>query len=272
MLSPPEIRALCERKYPAFLRSVVTGEPFFPLKIAFGRPTSSDDFRKLDAEITALDKATLGYRIDWEHVNTRLYGRQRLPQRVWFDDEPAFLKAVGKQAEVDEFRRLISHTRGTCPELTGWLPTNASRLIEQASIWTQLLLVCRYFLSNPRPARYARELPIAVDTKFIERHERILRNLLDYLLPPEAKIDTPHFETRFGLRFEEPRVRFRILDPELQRSLHLAFDDLEVPLTQFANFGLKEITVIVAENKKPFFTLPTQANTIGVFGNGAAAE
>src|SRR5690348_12438483 len=125
MLSPDEIRALCERKYAAFLRSIVTGEPFFPLKVPFGRPQSSEEWRKLDAEITALARNDLGYRIEWEQVKTRLYGQQKLPQRVWFDEEASFLKALRKQTEVDEFRRLLAHTQEHCPELISWLGTNA---------------------------------------------------------------------------------------------------------------------------------------------------
>ena len=272
MLSPDDIRVLCARKYPAFLRSVVTGEPFFPLKVPFGRPTSSTEWSKLNAEITALAQSNLGYRIEWEHINTRLYGRQQLPQRVWFDDESSFLKALGKQAEAEELRRLLAHTAEHCPELRDWLPANVLRVIEHASVWPQLLRVCRYFIANPRPGRYARELPIAVDTKFIERHESILRNLLDFVLPPLVRNDSPHFESRFGLRFDEPRVHLRILDPQLQRAMSLPVNDLSVPLSQFALLAQNGITVVVVENKKTFLTLPRMYNALGIFGGGGAAE
>jgi hypothetical protein len=273
MLSPAEIRALCERKYPAFLRSVLTGERFFPLKVAIVRPTSTDDFRKLDAEITTLDKGNLGYRIDWEFINTRRYGRQRFPQRVWFDSEAQFLQALGRGAEFEQFRGLLQYTRQHCPELMGWLPANVLRLIEWGPVWPQLLLVCRYFIANPRPARYARELPIAVDTKFIERHQGILRQLLDFVLPQEAKSDSSIFEVRFGLRSEEPRVHLRILDSGLQADVSLPFDDLSVPLSQFvAQRIFEKTTVVIVENKKTFLTLPVMTNTLAIFGGGGAAE
>ena len=277
MLSPDDIRTLCARKYPAFLRSVVTGEPFFPLKVPFGRPNTGEEWRKLDAEITALAQGTLGYRIEWEHINTRLYGRQQLPQRVWFDDESSFLKALGKQAEVNQLRQLLHLTTERCPELMDWLPSNVPRLIEHASVWPQLLSVCRYFITNPRPNRYSRELPIAVDTKFIERHTSILRNLLDFVLPPASRNDTPHFEGRFGLRFEEPRVHLRILDPQLQQAMSLPVDDLSIPLPQLTllpqkGIPVKGITVVIVENKKTFLTLPLMHNALSIFGGGGAAE
>ena len=272
MLSPSDIRALCQRKYPAFLRSLLTKEPFFPLKVPFGRPTSSEQWEKLQTEITTLANASLGYRIEWQDVNTRLYGRQRLPQRVWFDDESSFLKALGKQTEVDEFRRLIRHTQEACPELIAWLPGNVTRLLDHASIWPQLILVCQYFLAHPRPGRYARELPIPVDTKFVERNQAVLRDLLDFLLPPEARHDTPHFEKRFGLRFEEPRVHFRVLDPRLQQRMSLPFDDLTVPISQFGSVSPTGLTVLIVENKKTFLSLPSLDNTLAIFGGGGAAE
>jgi hypothetical protein len=168
MLSPDDIRRLCERKVPAFLRSVVTGEPFFPLRIRFGRPSSTDEWEKLQSEIMALAQADLDYRIEWTETNTRRWGRQRLPDRVFFESEIEFLKLLRKQAELDRFRRNVLHTREACPELGEWLPRNALRIIEFAEVWPDLIKVCRYFLGHPRPSLYARELPIDIHTKFIE--------------------------------------------------------------------------------------------------------
>jgi hypothetical protein len=272
MLSPEEIRGVCERKYAAYLRSLVTGEAFFPLPIPFGRPKPSHPWSVLDSQITALAESTLGYRIEWEETNSRRWGRQRFPHRVWFDDESSFLKALRKQTEVDTFRRLLAHTREACPELDPWLPAHVMLLIDHTDEWPRLLLVCRYFMTHPRPGRYARELPIAVDTKFIERHPRILRSLLDFLLPPEARLDTAHFESRFGLRFEEPRVHLRVLDPELQQRIGLPVDDLAIPVSQLARLAQPLIAVVIVENKKTFLTLPALHNSLAILGGGGAAE
>src|SRR5688572_9583598 len=84
MLSPDDIQKLCERKYPAFLRSLVAGTPFFPNEIRFGRPSTTDEWEKLRQEISQLANGTLGYRIQWSETNTRKWGKQRFPERVWF--------------------------------------------------------------------------------------------------------------------------------------------------------------------------------------------
>lgn len=272
MLSPADIRAQCERRYAAYLRSLVSGESFFPLQIRFGRPSSTAEWGALQTEIGALAGSDLGYRIDWEEVNTRRWGRQRLPRQVWIDSEVDFLRMLRKQTEVQLFKEQVRATRETCPELEAWMAPNALWMIEHAAVWSELLLVCRYFMGIPRPALYARELPIAVHTKFVEQHHGVLSNLLDFLLPTSAKVDSSHFEQRFGLRYDEPRVHFRLLDPKLKQTLQLSVDDLSVPLSQFVALGCCGLTVLIAENKKTFLTLPPLPETMGVWGGGGAAQ
>src|SRR5438477_1293911 len=187
MLGPNDIQQLCERKYPAFLRSIVTGEQFFPMPIRFGRPSTAEDWEKLRSEVAALANGQLGYRIEWTETNTRRWGRQRLPDRVWFENEAEFLQAVRRINEVERLRSNLALARKEFAALESWFPANTSRLVEFGAVWPDLMKVCRYFLANPRPALYARELPINVDTKFIDRHQSVLRSLLDVILPEEAR-------------------------------------------------------------------------------------
>jgi hypothetical protein len=272
MLSPDDIRAMGIRRYPSYLRALVMAEAFFPLKIPFGRPSTSDEWPRLQKEITALATGTVGYRIEWTTVNTRRWGEQRMPERVWFDDEATYLQALGKKAEVNTLRGLLALTHDVCPELKDWLPDNVLRVVEFASVWRELLFVCRYFLVNPRPGVYARELPIAVDTKFVERHEGILRNLLDFLLPDSAKTDAPRFEQRFGLKYEEPQIRFRVLGEAMPIAASLPFTDVAVPLSQFASLGWSDLTIVIVENKRTFLSLPSLAGAVGIWGGGGAAQ
>ncbi|MEJ0005223.1 MAG: Wadjet anti-phage system protein JetD domain-containing protein [Steroidobacteraceae bacterium] len=272
MLKPDEVLVICERRYATYLRSIVTGEPFFPLQIPFGRPAPGDDWHKLAREITLLDRGNLGYRIEWDDIRTRRWGMQRLPQRVWVDDEPAYLQLLQRQAEAATFREMLDATRQRLPVLVPWLSDNAKWAIEHRDCWNGLLRVCTYFLANPRPNRFARELPIAVDTKFIERYRSILRSMLDYLLPGDARTEDTDFERRFGLRVDEPLVHLRLLDPLLRDRLQLCIENLAAPVSQLATLGWSELIVLVVENKKTYLTLPLRSNTIALFAFGAAAE
>ena len=272
MLHPDDISRLCQRKYTAFLKSVATGEPFFPLNIRFGRPSSTAEWDRLQTEITALAESSLGYRIEWGETNTRRWGRQKFPERVWFENEDDFLRAVRKRQEVAQFRANLALTREQLPGLNDWLPANVAAVVEYAAVWPDLLTVCQYFNAHPRPGLYPRELPISVDTKFIERHEGVLRGLLDHLLPDEARTDADRFEERYGLRYDEPLVRIRLLDPSLKANLGLPLDDLAVPLARFRALDWNELLVLVTENKMTFLTLPPISGSIAVWGGGGAAE
>ena len=272
MLSPDDIQQLCERKYPAFLRSVVTGERFFPMPIRFGRPSTADDWETLRREISSLSNARLGYHIEWTETNTRRWGRQKFPERVWFESESEFVNTLRKAVEVDEFRKNLALIRKECAALEGWLTGNVSKIIEFGAVWTDLLKVCSYFLGNPRPGLYSRELPIDVDTKFVERHQAILRSVLDFLLPKETGTIGERFEERFGLRFDEPSIRFRILDEALTQRFGFRLDDVATPLSQFQRLNWKSLRIVVAENKMTFLTLPPLPNAVGIWGGGVAAE
>ena len=244
----------------------------FPLEIRFGRPSKSDDWHNLQREITSLAQGQLGYQIEWTDVNTRRWGRQRFPERVWFATETEFLRAIHKQAEVEGFRKNVAYTRQQCAELESWLTPNALCMLEFAGEWPDIIEVCRYFMAHSRPGLYVRELPIPVDTKFIERHQGVLRRLLDFLLPSDARSDAEGFEERFGLRYDEPLIRVRLLDQCLRTSLCVPASDISIPLSQFRALNWLPRTAIIVENKMTFLTLPPVVTGIGIWGGGGAAE
>jgi hypothetical protein len=273
MLHPDEIRRLCLRKYPAFLRAVIMDERFFPLEIPFGQPSTTDGWETLRHEIRNLLQADVGYRIEWSEINTRRWGKQKLPRRVWFEDEAEFLRAINKDSEIHIFRDNVKLTRQMCPMLEGWLLANTLRLVEFADSWSDLLKVCKYFLVHPFPKIYAREIPVEVDTKFVERHQGILQSLLDHILPESAKVNADRFEERFGLRFDEPLIRFRLLDSGLKDRLHLPVDDLAVPLSQFRSRNWSHLTVVITENKmRTTFLRYRQYQMVWVSGVGVEPQ
>ena len=236
MLSPDQIRDFSRRRYSRFLRSLVTGEPFFPLDVPFGRPKPGDNHTKLSSEVKQLAEAEFGYRLEWTQRKFRLLGEQKLPSRVWFEDEVGFLKILGKAREVELFRRNLELTRSECPALLDWLTAYPEKMAKRADVWADMLKICRFFQANPNPGLYARELPIAVGTKFIEENEAVLDLLLHHLLSPDSETDWRSFEERYGLRFDEPLIRFRILDLALRDKLRLIADDISVPLSEARRF------------------------------------
>jgi hypothetical protein len=271
MLSPEDIRHRALTSYVDFLRSVVNGRVFFPLQVRFGKPSATEDFEKLRGEITALTKANLGCQIDWADVNSRRWGKQRLPERVEFVDEGSYLRALGKAKEVIRFRENLTLTREQCPALIPLVEARPLDAVEFADVWPGLLEVCCYFQSHPRPNLYARELPLSVDTKFIERHQSVLSRLLIAGISPKAFVEGDRFEERFGIRYDEPLIRLRLLDESLRDVLQVPFPDLAIPLSCFRRLEWQKLLVVVSENKMTFLTLPSVANGIGIWGAGNAA-
>ena len=270
MLRPDDIRDQCLRKYPDYLRSLAAKTPFFPFEIRFGRPSPTDDFEKLKAEINALAGSNMGYAIEWTEAATRRWGRQTLPSRVWFEEAP-FLRLLGKEREVEIFRQNLELAQTLCPALQKWLETNAPKIAEHARSWPDLLRVCLYFLEHPKPNLYARQLPLPVHSKFVEEHRDILRSLLDFLIPEHLNPDGATFEERFWLRADEPHIRLRFLDGNLRTAAAFPVVDATLPLSSFQALGIPAARCLVVENKMVFLTLPALDSTLAILGGGKAA-
>lgn len=276
MITPLEIEAKSRHKYPAFLGAWLRGEAFTPLALPVGKlPEGYLELRDAVNRLLEGEKRGrgAGYRVESETRQTRVHGPQTLPVRVVIDAPEDLLALAGKRVEFESFQRDVALIRRQQPALEAWLEANALRVIEHHGVWPELLRVCAYFQANPRPDQYVRALPIGVHTKFIESHTGILRRLLDALLPPEVVCaDESSFERRFGLREDEPLVRFRLLDPALQHRFGLNLHDVSAPVSEFVNLEWRGVHCVIVENKKTFLTLPPLPDTIGVFGGGFGVE
>ena len=275
MITPDEIRKQAKQKYLSFLRSTVRGEPFFPLEIRFRKAKASDDYlvlRQWVAELLAGSKAArgFGYEVALAEREMRQYGRQSLPVRISFETEQDFLRLLGKLKEFETWQTAVARTLIQFPQLQEWLAQYPQRVLPHLAIWEDLLLVCTYFLEHPRPNLYLRELPLPIHTKFIEENQAILRHLLDELLPSEViRAAESHFERRFGLRYDEPQVRLRLLDESLRQALSWPTLDMSLTVADCAGLvGLNGRHIIIVENKMTFLTLPPVINGIAIWGKG----
>ena len=259
----------------AFLQAAVRGDDFFPLQIRFRKARASDDYmglRQWVGELLAGSKEELGfgYTVTLEERTLRRYGSQSLPAGIAIETETDFLRLIGKVEEFALWQQAKAGTLDRFPQLRDWLAHNPQRLLPYVGIWDDLLAVCAYFVAYPRPNLYVRELPLAVHTKFIEENQAILRQLLDELLPAEAiDEDESHFERRYGLRYDEPQIRLRLLDDELRHTLGWPAADISLTLSECAALkGMRERMVFIVENKMTFLTLPPVRNGAAIWGKG----
>lgn len=264
-----EIKARAEKRYPAFLTAWLRGEPFEPLFWHIPKPVGDyAQLRQHQAQWLEPPKYT---RIEREVRQTRAHQTQTIAQKIWIDTLEDYLALIGKTLEFAHAQADLALIQAEFPAIVELLVKKPMLLPEYHGVWLELLRACRYFLEHPRPSLYARELPILVHTKFIEQHQRVLRHLLETVLPKEA-IDwhITDFEPRFGLRSEEPLIRFRFLDFDLQQQLGFRVSDVSVPLSEFVGLGWHQLRCLIVENKKTFLTLPRLSNTIAIWGSGGA--
>src|SRR5207237_1623198 len=129
MYGPDDILQRAARSYPAYLRSVIAGENFFPLVIPFGKTSIRDtDFAILRNEIAALKTSKAKFTVEWEEKNDRRWGRQQFPAKIYFATEQDFLASIGKIRETERFVQNVQLTRSVCPELEAWLARNTSKI------------------------------------------------------------------------------------------------------------------------------------------------
>ena len=159
--------------------------------------------------------------------------------------------------------------------LKEWITLHPQKLTEH-DVWPDILKVCKYFIENPKPNLYIRELPIGVHTKFIENNKGIISELLNNILPLEninqAFTGAADFEKRFNLKCLEPLVRFRILDKRISETCFSGRTDVSIPVSQFEQLQIPVERVLIVENKTNLLTIaltfPELAKTIVIFGSG----
>lgn len=278
MISPSTISRKAQAIYRDYLRAWFDGNSdYFPRIIPADRAPSSDHAEAI-REVTALrahskEQVGRGYRVEWEEIRSRVHGTNLFPRRIVIDTEEDLLFLCDKETEFRRLATAVSRVGSTFPELQDWLRRNASELVTVADEMEGLIAVVHYMRTNPRPGLFARELPVPVDTKFVERHERILRQWMDIVLPPDAiRADEDHFARRFGLRYCEPEIFVRVLDPSLQQELGFPFAAIGVPLHSLAGIAVNDVRSIIVENKVTLLTLPSMDRTIALGGLGSGVS
>lgn len=275
VIQPDDILRKATNLYPALLEAWIEGSPFFP-RVIRGNRTPRGDIATAITEVQRLRAGSkeilgYGYAVEWTQINSSKYGRNLFPKRVVFETQVDFLKYIGKEREFASFVDAVSRIRSRYPSLESWVRSNKALLVEVCAEVEGLLHVVDYLQAHPRPGVFAREIPGPMDTKFIGRNRRVLREWLDLVLPPQTiQADEDHFERRFGLRYAEPHILLRFLDPDVQEDCQCPWPEFSLPLHAMARLIISAKQVLVVENKVSLLTLPPLADTLalGGLGNG----
>lgn len=277
MIGPEEIHRKALNLYPLLLRAWLEEKELFPRTIPANRSLDPVDQSSAAASVRRLREQSkevrgFGYSVEWKERNSRAFGRNLFPERIYFETQEDLLRLIGKKAEFEAFRKSVLQIRAEFPELLGWIASNRQTLIDAEPNIDGLLEVLRYFNANPRPDCFARELPLTVDTKFIERNEGILRDWFDLVLPDSVHSHELHFAKRYGLRYREQHVALRFLDLDLQRECGSPWNELSLPLSALAAMSPQSCKAYIVENMVNLLTLPPRVRTVGLGGLGQAVS
>lgn len=177
-----DLKAQLSRRWDrgALLRTLLTGEICFPLRLTLKAPTSQDLAERFEAArdwIVALTSISR-IRIEWREVNHRVQGTQRLPSSVWVDTLNDAITLIGKRGETVRFESLLALTQAKKPTLLQWLGKRPLQAIDLVEAWPRLLDVVAWVEAHPRPGIHLRQVDIpGVHSKFIEAHCGVLMEL-----------------------------------------------------------------------------------------------
>jgi len=257
------------------LKAYLTQEPF-EINFSFKRLSQKDiesNFNQINQWIKELHQ--LPFEIEFASVSYRSLGEQSLPRSLVVSQEQ-FLAYLGKKREFFKHISLIEESFSQFLSLESLLIKEPKLIMEYVEVWDKLLRVCHYFATSPLPNLYIRELEIEeVDSKFIEQHKRVLDKLLETILEPSfynaemTKISHYGFEKKYGLKYDLPTIRFRILD---SNHYICGLDDLSLPLNLFASLDLRCQNVYITENKINGLSFPKRKESIVIFGLGYGIE
>ncbi len=279
--TPKDLKAQLARFWERgdLLRDVVTGNVRFPLRLPLKAPGSTDitdRFELVRSWAAELSEAS-HLRLEWQEVRHRVQGVQRFPANVWVDSLEEVLNWLGKRREMDRFMSLIAETRQANPTLLAWLAKRPLQALDLSKEWTRLLTVVAWLIKYPRPGIYLRQVDLpGVHTKFIETHRGVLAELLDLALPSDAidatRTGISQFALRYGFMDKPARIRFRVLDAEIQLVSGPACPDITLDAESFSHLSLSARRVFITENETNFLAFPGLKDAIVIFGAGYGWE
>ncbi len=274
MITPQEIKEQCLKWWKEVLLSSVDSVAYFPKEInRIGKVSPKDILDKLPEYKQSIEllknnskeNKKLGYHLIVADRQFEKIGKQPVPGKISIDSIEDYLRITGKEKEHQTFLKNYSLIQNELPRLIEWIKNNPTKLIEHDT-WIDTLKVCKYFLANPKPGLYIRQLPIDIHTKYIWENKSVIASLLNFLIPNEIDKNEKDFEKRFNLLSKEQLIRIQFLDTSkspLQSITDISFTEKEL---KHYNFSIEN--VFITENLMNFLTLPEIKNTIAIWSGG----
>ena len=228
--------------------------------------TSWDGFRQW---LGAWRQSPLCDWVAWRERRWPLLGAQQLPERVVIADPSTFADVLNQQARWLQAKRRADQLLASWPNLNTCLHRYFDVLADFSDKeFERLTQVFDWLTHHPASGLLLRQLPVAgVHSKWIEGHQAILADWL----ATQLQSGPGPLDQLAGLRTVPPRLRLRLLDPELRKAVG-GVGDLTVPVTQAATLHLPARRAMVVENLQTGLAFDDLPGTIAIMGLGYAVD
>jgi len=241
----------------------------FPFSINLKNIKESDiknDYTKVIQSIKKLENS--GLPVVYKEFAFKSLGSQRLPIKIEFSDLNEYLKTFQIIDDYDTFITLYNRIIAQYPSLKTLFVKKPFLVLEYCDEWDRILAVVDFLLQNKHPNIYIRELNILnTDTKFVEKQKKIIDLVCSSIqeIEPLSSLNNEAFEKKYHLKYQEPQVRFRILDSDLYIA---GLSDISLPLSDFKLLDIECKKIFIIENKITTLSFPPIKNGIVIFGQG----
>jgi hypothetical protein len=262
-----------------FLREYAEGLPWAPIELPVKSPTADELLHRFDdaviwAERFRRDSRTRAgvarFAVGYRTIGGRSLGSNSVPARIRIESFDQLCALLGTATEVQSLDQIIHETSGTVPELAPWVRAHPLKAIDYGDVWSDLLAVVAWIRGANTELLYLRQIDVeGVDTKFVDRHRKVLDELLMVVLP-EGRIDTDHtagdFARRYRFRARPEYTRFRVLGSE--PALPEACTEFTLRTEELASLELTSRLLFVVENEITYLAFPHVPDALVVFGSG----
>jgi hypothetical protein len=206
------------------------------------------------------------WHIEEKGKNTKSFGRQTLPVRVFVDTPEDAFAILGMKKEKKEFLTMLGEVEEKADDLTEWFLHYFPRIREEG-FYPLFFGIAHFFREQEEKGGYLREISIpGVDTKFMERHSFLVRTLWNALFPDKQVESNEEMKQHLFIKeVPAPTICARSLDESIRffgvRKFFLSNDEV-------ASFHPPQKRIFITENKVNGYTFPHAKDSLILFGMG----
>lgn len=275
LLLPKDVVDFLSRRYTNQHKTWLLSESQWPMTVTLGIPTENvvaSDASSIRQWVDAWTSWSGPAKVSWVTRQWARLGAQRLPATLELAGPVEVAVIVGQGRRWRNATQRYEAITHRWPQLAGnaVLGRHFNVLADYAEAdFSRLFAMLDWLERNPASGLAPRQLPvIGLDTKWLEKRTGIITELLKSILNSDQSGD---FYAVCGLRRPKPRVRMRILCPQL-RALVGGLNDIEAPTNELAALSIKPQRVIIVENLETGLALPDIEGTIAFMRLGNAVN